>query len=120
MPEAQLEKSRWASAFATGGVHHLNLTTFTLLQQVFVNRTQRLQTDWIILFAFEADKTAIMSLARQMHPQEPGLIMRMYQQAVDSRPHGWLGIDLKASQRGEPLLKFRGSSFTRAFDPTPH
>ena len=32
--QAVLEKSKWASALATGGVHHLNLSVFTLLQQV--------------------------------------------------------------------------------------
>lgn len=116
--QADLERSKWASALATGGVHHLNLSVFTLLQQVFVNRTQRLQTDWIVLFAFESDKTAIVALARQLHPTEPGLIMKMYEQAVTSRKHGWFGIDLKAAQRGEPLMKYRDSSFSRVFDPS--
>ena len=115
--QAQLERSKWASALATGGVHHLNLSVFTLLQQVFVNRTQRLQTDWLVLFDFPADKSAVLTLARQLHPEEPSLIMRMYAQAT-SRKHGWLGIDLKAGQRGEPLLKYRDSSFTRVFDPS--
>ena len=79
--QAQLTTSKWASALATGGVHHLNLSVYTLLQQVFVNRTQRLQTDWLVLFAFESDKTAVMSLARQLMPQNPNLIMGMYAQA---------------------------------------
>lgn len=116
--QADLERSKWASALATGGVHHLNLSVFTLLQQVFVSRTQRLQTDWLVLFDFPADKSAVQTLARQMNPGNPGMVMEMYRQAVESRPHGWLGIDLKAAQRGDPLLKYRDSSFTRAFDPS--
>ena len=116
--QAQLTTSKWASALATGGVHHLNLSVYTLLQQVFVNRTQRLQTDWLVLFAFESDKTAVMSLARQLMPQNPNLIMGMYAQATEARPHGWFGIDLKAAQRGEPLLKYRDASFSRVFDPS--
>ena len=114
--QAQLTNSKWASALATGGVHHLNLSVYTLLQQVFVNRTQRLQTDWLVLFAFESDKTAVMSLARQLHPTAPNEIMAMYTQATETRPHGWFGIDLKAAQRGEPLLKYRDASFSRVFD----
>lgn len=114
---SEVEKSKWASRLFTQGSHHLNLSVISLMQRVFASREQRLQSSFVILFAFPADKTAIMALARQLMPESPSTVMQMYNQAT-SKKFGWLGIDFRAERDGNPLLKYRDGSFTRVFDPS--
>lgn len=113
---AEVEKSKWASRLFTQGSHHLNLSVISLMQRVFASREQRLQSSFVILFAFPADKTAVAALARQLMPESPNTVLAMYNQATSKR-YGWLGVDLRAERDGNPLLKWRDSSFTRVFDP---
>ena len=114
---SEVEKSKWASRLFTRGSHHLNLSVISLMQRVFASREQRLQSSFVILMSFPADKTAVMSLARQLMPEAPGTVMQMYNQAT-AKKFGWLGIDLRAERDGNPLLKYRDSSFSRVFDPS--
>lgn len=111
----EVVKSKWASRLFTQGSHHLNLSIISLCQKVFCNREQRLQSTFLILMSFPADKTAIFALARQIMPEKPKVLMEMYNQ-TQRQKFGWLGIDLRAERRGRPELKYRDSSFTRAFD----
>ena len=114
---AEVEKSKWASRLFTQGSHHLNLSVISLMQRVFASREQRLQSAFVILMSFPCDKTAIFTLARQLMPESPGTVMAMYNQ-TQRRKYGWLGVDLRAERDGNPLLKWRDSSFSRVFDPT--
>jgi len=111
----EVVKSKWASRLFTQGSHHLNLSIISLCQKVFCSREQRLQSTFIVLMSFPADKTAIMALARQIMPERPALLIEMYNQ-TQQKNFGWLGIDLRAERRGQPELKYRDGSFTRVFD----
>ena len=68
---SEVEKSKWASRLFTRGSHHLNLSVISLMQRVFASREQRLQSSFVVLMSFPADKTAVMSLARQLMPEVP-------------------------------------------------
>jgi len=111
-----VEKSSWASKFFTAGVHHLNLSVYSLMQRVFASREQRLQSDYIVLYDFPADRSAVAALARQIMPMKPGLFMEMYRQATSKR-FGWFMVDLRCRRDGSPQLEFRDNSFTRIFQP---
>lgn len=114
---ADVEKSKWASRLFTQGSHHLNLSVISLMQRVFASREQRLQSSFVILMCFPADRTAIYALCRQLMPESPSTVMAMYNQ-TQKRKYGWLGIDLRCERDGNPLMKWGDSSFTRVFDPS--
>lgn len=111
----EIEKNKDVSKLFTAGCHHCNLSVITLTQKIFVNREQRLQTDYLVIFAFPADKSSIMQLARQLEPIEYKQIVQMYNEAINI-PHGFLMIDLKCERIGNPLLKYRNSDWDRIFE----
>jgi hypothetical protein len=110
-------KSTFVNRLHTAGSHHLNLSVICLSQLAFASRHQRLQVSYLVLFAFEQDKSALAPLARQIMPENTAMWMAMYEQAISSRPHGWFMVDFKANRAGTPALKYRDSSFVRVFQP---
>lgn len=112
----EIENSTWASKLYTAGCHHLGLSVFELCQRVMVNREQRLQCDYIVLFNFPMDQKAIFALAQQLEPQRYKEVMQMYEQATLEHTRGWLLIDAKCINMGRKELKYRCNSFSRIFD----
>ncbi len=114
---SEIENNKWVNGLFTAGCHHQNLSIITLTQKIFCSKEQRLQVDYLVLFAFPADKSSIMFIARQLEPTKYKEIVEMYNEAI-SNPHGWLMIDLKCEREGNPLLKYRNNEFNTIFELT--
>ncbi|KAL5014974.1 hypothetical protein ScPMuIL_009244 [Solemya velum] len=80
----------------TEGSHHRNLSVIALNQNLYFSKdpTQRRNCHYLVLFNNPVDKQPIMSLARQMFPAHPKILLRCFEEAV-SQPYGNLVIDLK-------------------------
>lgn len=112
----EIENSPWASKIYTAGCHHDNLSVFELCQRVMVNREQRLQCDYVVLFNFPMDQKAIFALAQQLEPLRYKEVMQMYEQATVEHKRGWLLIDARCVKHGKSHLKYRCNSFNELFD----
>lgn len=80
--------------------HHLNFSTFFLVQNLFANgkqfRTISLNTHYFILFKNLRDQLQIQTLGRQIFPGQLNFFMDAYKKATE--PHfGYLLIDLHPS-----------------------
>lgn len=97
----------------TRGVHHRNLSTIFLCQNLFYKtphmRTMNLNTSYLVLFKNPRDKTQIEHLSRQMYPKgKSSFLVDSFKDAT-SQPYGYLFIDLK--QETEELLRVRAGVF---------
>lgn len=77
--------------------HHLNFSTFFLVQNLFANgkqfRTISLNTHYFILFKNQRDQLQIQTLGRQIFPGQLNYFMDAYKKATESQ-FGYLLIDL--------------------------
>ena len=91
-------KDQKINSLFTEGAHHRNLSVIAINQNLYYNKdtTQRRNCHYLILFKNPMDKGQIMTLARQMYPENPKTLMHHYDDAT-SKPYGHLLIDLKAS-----------------------
>ena len=80
----------------TEGSHHRNLSVITINQNLFYNKdpTQRRNCHYRILFKYPIDKQQVMTLSRQMYPDNPHHLIRHLKEATE-KPFGYLLIDLK-------------------------
>ncbi|XP_021369693.1 zinc finger homeobox protein 4-like [Mizuhopecten yessoensis] len=80
----------------TEGSHHRNLSVIALNQNLYYNRdpTQRRNCHYLVMFNNPVDKQQIMTLARQMYPENTKHLMRQFKEATD-KPYGYLLVDLK-------------------------
>ena len=80
----------------TEGSHHRNLSVMSINQNLFHNRdpTQRRNTHYLVLFNNPVDKQPVMTLSRQIYPENPQHLMKHYKEAT-LKNYGYLLVDLK-------------------------
>lgn len=80
----------------TEGSHHRNLSVIAINQILFYNKdpTQRQNCHYLVLFKNPIDKQQVMTLARQMYPDNSQHLIRHFKEATE-KPFGYLLIDLK-------------------------
>lgn len=80
----------------TEGSHHRNLSVIAINQNLFYNKdpTQRRNCHYLVLFKNPIDKQQVMTLARQMYPDNSQHLMRHFTEATE-KPFQYLLIDLK-------------------------
>jgi len=107
------DKSNDITKLFTLGSHHKNLTVISLIQKIFVNKTQRLNTDYVFLFNFCTDLTTIRNLFMQLEPTRFKPLLESYEQTMKESPHAFFLCDLKCHRLNPPLyhLKYRGNAF---------
>ena len=90
-------KARRITDLFTEGSHHRNLSVISLNQNLDYSKdpTQRRNCHYMVLFNNPVDQQPMMTLARQMYPQNPSVFMKEFEQAT-SIPHGYLLVDLKS------------------------
>ena len=78
------------------GSHHWNMTIIFILQDIFFDkkRTNRINSQYIILMKSPGDKLTGLNLAKQMYPKKTDFFMDAYSKATEN-PHGYLLIDLE-------------------------
>ena len=80
----------------TEGSHHRNLSVLAINQNLYYNKdpTQRRNCHYLVLFKNPIDKQQVMTLGRQMYPENSHYFIRHFE-AATSRPYGYLAVDLK-------------------------
>lgn len=107
------------SLFTTS--RHLNASVIELTQRLFnsnKSRTNRLNTNYFVLFPFGADKSEFHTLARQMNPLEYKRIIEKYNDATSMR-YGCLIIDANTHSYdidNKNLLKFRSGWWDNVYE----
>lgn len=95
--------------------HHKNISIIFICQNIFYQsrlaRTISLNAKYLAIFRNVRDKSQFLPLARQLHPENPSELLRIYKQCT-SRPYGYLLIDL--TQETPDLLRFRTHIFDKA------
>lgn len=80
----------------TEGYHHRNLSVIAMNQNLYYNKdpTQRRNCHYMVLFNNPVDKQQIMTLSRQMYPENSQHLLRHFKEGT-SKPYGSLLVDLK-------------------------
>lgn len=80
----------------TEGSHHRNLSVIAINQNLYYNKdpTQRRNCHYMVLFNNPVDKQQIMTLSRQMYPENSQHLLKHFKEAT-SKPYGYLLVDLK-------------------------
>lgn len=110
----ELKNSKYFSKLYYSGCHHLNLSVCCLTQNIFHNRSARLNCHYLCIFNFESDKSTIMNLGKQLMPTESKKFLQMYNESLKNN-YGFLMVDLVCRRIGRPELKFRNSGFDQIF-----
>lgn len=78
------------------GSHHRTLSVIAINQNLSYNKdpTQRRNCHYMVFFNNTVDKQQILTLSRQMYPENPQHLLRHFKEAT-SKPYGYLLIDLK-------------------------
>lgn len=79
----------------TEGSHHRSLSVIAINQNMYYNKdpTQRRNCHYLVIFNNSVDRQQVMTLARQMYPENPQYVLRHFKEAT-SKPYGYLLIDL--------------------------
>lgn len=97
----------------TKGSHHNNISVAFLTQNIFnQGKGQRdisLNAHYIICFKNPRDKNQIVSLSRQVYPEDTKFLQEAYNDAT-SKAFGYLLLDLTQTQKEE--YRFRTNIFT--------
>lgn len=90
--------------------HHLNISVFFLVQNLFYNsksmRTISLNCHYIILLKNPRDKTQVMSLSRQIYPNNSKFLIEAYNNATEFA-YGYIKIDLSPDTPEELRIQSR-------------
>jgi hypothetical protein len=90
-------KSKNIADLFSRGMHHLNISTILLIQNVFHQgvhmRNISLNASYIILFKNPRDNRQILTLSQQIFPMNAKYLTEAFNLAT-SRPHGYLIINL--------------------------
>lgn len=80
----------------TEGSHHRNLSVIAINQNLYYNKdpTQRRNCHYMVMFNNPVDKQQIMTLSRQMYPENSQHLLRHFKEAT-SKPYRYLLVDLK-------------------------
>ena len=81
---------------STEGSHHRNLSVIVINQNLYYNKdpTQRKNCHYDISFNNPIDQQQVMTLSRQMYPENTEHLMKHFREAT-SKPYGYLLIDNK-------------------------
>jgi len=103
----------------TEGSHHRNLSVIAINQNLYYNKdpTQRRNCHYLMMFNNPVDKQQVMTLARQMYPENPQYLMRHFKDAVN-KPYGYLLTDLKPATPDS--LRMRTAVFQEQPIKAPH
>ena len=81
--------------------HHKNISVFFLTQNLFPKeknaRTISLNCNYIIVLNNPRDRAQMFHLARQMYPDNVNFLLECYNDAVESKPYGYLFLDFTQS-----------------------
>ena len=102
-------KDRRITDLFTEGSHHRNLSVISLNQNLYYSKdpTQRRNCHYMVLFNNPVDQQPMMTLARQMYPQNTSVFMKEFERAT-SIPHGYLLVDLKSCTPPDDRLRPNG------------
>jgi len=94
------------TAVYTRGSHHWGCSIIHIIQNAFYNnlRTVRINSQYLILMKSVSDKLQVRTLARQLFPDTPGLLLDAYKEAT-SQPFGYLLIDLSPTASDQVRLR---------------
>lgn len=97
---SEMANDKKLTACFTKSSHHLQISVIYITQNVFHQskemRTISLNSHYILLMKSPRDKMQIMTLGKQIYPNNLSLFMQAYEAAV-AQPYGHLLIDLTAS-----------------------
>lgn len=100
----------------TKGSHHRNLSVILITQNIFHQgshcRDISLNAKYIVIFKNPRDKMQFHHLARQIYPENPKELLKIYKE-ITQKPHGYLLIDL--TQGIDEALRFRTDIFQKNF-----
>lgn len=101
----------------TKGSHHRNISVVYIVQNLFhsgkEHRTISLNSHYMVLFKNPRDSSQISHLARQIFPDKPNFLQKVYHEAT-SEPYGYLFIDLKQDTPESMRLR------SHLFDPVTY
>ena len=80
----ELKKSEYFAQLYYSGCHHLNVSICCLTQNIFNNRTARLNCHYLQIHNFESDKSTVMNLGKQLMPNSSKKFVDMYNEALVS------------------------------------
>ena len=103
--------------------HHHNISVILTSQNVFhqtkLSRDISLNSKYLVFFKNPRDKSQMLPLARQIYPENPMELYRVYKD-VTQLPHGYLLFDL--TQSTNDILRFRtdifNNNYSTCFSPT--
>lgn len=100
----------------TKGSHHKNISVILITQNVFHQgkycRDISLNCKYLVLFKNPRDRSQIYPLARQIFPENPKALIKVYKEAT-SKPFGYLFLDL--TQTTNDLVRFQTDIFNNNF-----
>ena len=92
--------------------HHRNLSVILITQNFFHQgprcRDISLNAKYVVIFKNPRDKLQFQYLARQIHPENPKEMLRIYKE-ITEKPYGYLLLDL--TQDTHHLLRYRSDIF---------
>jgi hypothetical protein len=95
------EKSSSILELFTVNSHHKNISVFFLTQNLFSqgkhSRSISLNCHYLIVFNNPRDRMQINVLARQMFPNRVNFFMEAFEDAMETRTHGYIFLDFKQS-----------------------
>lgn len=92
--------------------HHMNISIITINQRIFINnsKTQRLNTEYYVLFNVNTDVTQPRILFQQLEGKGSTKIFEIYRKCVE-KPFSYFFIDLKChNKQNLKHLKYRNNS----------
>lgn len=96
--------------------HHHNISVILTSQNVFhqnkLSRDISLNSKYLVFFKNPRDKSQMLPLSRQIFPENPMELYRVYKE-VSAMPHGYLLFDL--TQSTPDILRFRTDIFNDQF-----
>ncbi len=106
-------KDKRINEMFTTDSHHRNCSVITINQNLYYSKdpTQRRNCHYLILFNNPVDKLCIMTLGRQMYPNNSKYFVRHFEEAV-SKPYGYLLVDLKSTTPEH--LRLRGNALNES------
>ncbi len=107
--QTQISESKEMATVFTIISHHLCISVIYLCQNInHQGRAARdisLNCHYLVLFNSKRDKLQISHLARQIFPGQNQFLMQAYENAVVSRDHGYILIDLHPLSKREYMVR---------------
>ena len=114
----QTESNKRVTGLFTKVVHHKKLFVINMTQNYFQrtqdSKTQRLNSQYVVLFKNPSDGTQINVISRQMYPTTPHFLSSVFAEAT-RRPYGYVFIDLR--QETPDRLRVRTNILEHEFPP---